>query len=291
MNLSLPSRRKLRSYYLEFYYNVLGAAQSTIGVDPLGHGTPVTISLTSIYPRLRLTHLTLETLLRQTVRPTRIVLWIPTDGRGAPPVGYEASLTPQLQRLRHRGLDIRWTRDFGPHTKLLPSASTFPDSIVVTADDDVFYPSNWLERLLDGHRKYPGHIVCYRGLKMTRNEEGLAPYNDWPEYSSTEPGPELFPLGRDGVLYPPGCFTPEVFNEEVFRRTTPLNDDTWFKAMSLHAGTNCYKLDPNHRAFLDNYRSYEVDSLMSRNVAGGKNDPQLKETFEHYDLLKALPRS
>ena len=291
MNLSFPSRRKLRSYYLEFYYNVLGATRKSMGVDPSVHKTPVTISLTSIYPRLHLTHLTLETLLRQTVRPTRLVLWIPTDGRGAPPVGYEAALTPKLQRLRHRGLDVRWTRDFGPHSKLLPSAFHYPDSIVVTADDDVFYPADWLERLLDGHRKHPDHIVCYRGLKMLRTEDGLAPYNDWPEYTSTEPGPELFPLGRDGVLYPPGCFTEEVFNESVFRETTPLNDDTWFKAMSLQAGTSCYKLEPRHKAFLDNYRTYEVDSLMSRNVAGGKNDPQLKETFERYDLLKALPKS
>ena len=61
--------------------------------------------------------------------------------------------------------------------------------------------------------------------------------------------------------------------------------------MSLHAGTSCYKLEPRHKAFLDNYRTYEVDSLMSRNVAGGKNDPQLRETFERYDLLKALPKS
>lgn len=287
--MGLPSRRRLKSLYLEFYYTVKGNMDRVVGVDPLAHNPPVTVSLTSIYSRLHLTYLTIETLLRQTVKPSRIVLWIPTDGRGAPPVGYEASLTVPLQRMRHRGLDIRWTRDMGPHTKLIPSLIHYPDNIVVTADDDTFYPPTWLEQLLAGHRKHPQAVVCHRGLHVKLDPKGaLLPYDAWPEYGAPDPGNALLPLGRDGVLYPPGCFTDEVFNESVYRKTAPINDDIWFKAMSLRAGRQSYKLKPQHKPFLGIYRTQEVDSLKSRNVDRGRNDPQMRETFEHYGLLGSL---
>ena len=32
------------------------------------------------------------------------------------------------------------------HTKLVPALKAFPNDILVTADDDVFYPVNWFEQ-------------------------------------------------------------------------------------------------------------------------------------------------
>ena len=44
-----------------------------------------------------------------------------------------------ITRLRRHGLDIRTTEDIGPYKKIIPALLAFPEAIIVTADDDIFY--------------------------------------------------------------------------------------------------------------------------------------------------------
>ena len=59
----------------------------------------------------------------------------------------------ELKELMKRGLEIRFCKDIGPHGKLIYALKEFPDAIVVTADDDMIYPKDWLEKLFESYKK------------------------------------------------------------------------------------------------------------------------------------------
>ena len=113
----------------------------------------------------------------------------------------------------------------------------FKDSIIVTADDDVIYPKNWLESLYDSYKMHPSCISARRVHKISRCLDGsAAPYNTWTlEYRGVEPPMELVGMGVGGVLYPPHIFD---MNKEYFKKeniiSNALNaDDIWLKFMEL----------------------------------------------------------
>src|ERR1019366_9435926 len=99
----------------------------------------VAVSLTSYGDRLETVHLTIESIARGRFRPKQLILWLAQDD-------YQGCLPPAVQRLRQRGLEVRSCEDVGPHTKYYPyvlSQTTY-EYPLVTADDDLFYPSTWL---------------------------------------------------------------------------------------------------------------------------------------------------
>jgi len=158
----------------------------------------------------------------------------------------------------------------------------------VTADDDVFYPKDWLKQLYNAYQKEPQYIYCHRAHLMVRDIDGrLKKYNEWDFHSPGIQGPSLllFPTGRGGVLYPPHTLSQEVFKEEVFMRLAPYHDDAWLKAMSLLKSTQCKKVG----LFCPDYiqiRGLNKKSLAKINLAnmGAKGDEQIQAVLEYYNL-------
>ena len=44
---------------------------------------------------------------------------------------------------------------------MIPALKEFPDSLIVTVDDDWYYPRNMLEILIEEHHQYPDDIICH----------------------------------------------------------------------------------------------------------------------------------
>ena len=64
----------------------------------------------------------------------------------------EDNLPDSLLDLRNYGLTIEWCGiNLRSYNKLLPTLRKYPDAIIVTADDDMYYPNDWLERLYKSH--------------------------------------------------------------------------------------------------------------------------------------------
>jgi len=63
--------------------------------------------------------------------------------------------------------------DYGPATKLLPTLlrETDPSTIIVTVDDDVIYPTFYLEELYKASVRYPDKAVGYKGYIIQGDEE------------------------------------------------------------------------------------------------------------------------
>jgi len=238
-------------------------------------GRELVVSLTTYARRLDQVYLAVESLMQQTRKAGRIVLWLGEDLKS---VRLPAALASQ----QARGLEVRYTRDLGPHTKLLPALDAFPEAVIVTADDDRLYDVNMLDRLVRAHELWPKAVIANQAVRLVSAGE----WSRVLETGSGQPSRLLLPLGVNGVLYPPGALDGEVRNEEAFRRLCPTADDIWFKAMGLKAGTECVRVatvSPTGDDSLEN-ESVQDTALKTHNVAGSRNAEQYLAVMARYGL-------
>jgi len=221
---------------------------------------PVIVSFTSIPSRFHVIHFTVRSVLNGTHQPEKIVLWLNEAHQG--------QLPESLTNMEGRRFEIRYASEDSPHLKLMRSLLSFPDKTIVTCDDDLIYPVNWLESLYQDHLKHPNDIIAHecRTIAYSENQTVL-PYRYW--YRENKKGVSydaLLPLGFGGVLYPVGCFHEDVCNTEKYLKSTPKADDLWFKAMSYLKGTKsrrstspCSKAVPIHNSQSISLRSYNIN--------------------------------
>ena len=95
----------------------------------------VVISLTSFPQRLPKLHNCIATLLSQSVRAEKVVLYLARDECS------DDIIPKRLRRLQSKGLEIRFVdRNVRSLTKIIYALEDFPDKMIVTCDDDKFYP-------------------------------------------------------------------------------------------------------------------------------------------------------
>lgn len=152
-------------------------------------------------------------------------------------------------------LKVHFVRNTGPYRKLLPVLEEcLRDSVmttIVTCDDDTLYPSNWLSTLLTHHRRI-GALVAFRGhtMRLSANGEGLLPYARW------QANPQKshlclanLPTGKDGIVYRPSYFGPEVLDVDRAIEIAPTADDLWLRWHSIIRGVPCYLADLRENVF------------------------------------------
>jgi hypothetical protein len=183
----------------------------------------VDVSMTTYGDRTRGVWRTLETIGRGTLLPRSIVLWHDDAAvvRNPP---------KPLRRLMKRGLVIRHCADYGPHKKYFPHVMAgHLDRPLVTADDDVLYPRDWLAGLVAASS--PANVVAYRSRVMSAD-----PYAAWPLCTTTEPSENLMATGTSGVLYPPHVLAALRDRGDEFMRVCPRADDFWLHFAAVASG-------------------------------------------------------
>jgi hypothetical protein len=140
-------------------------------------------------------------------------------------------LPEKLENLKKRGLTIEFVEDLRSHTKYFYAFEKFPNSNIITLDDDSYYPKNTLLHLVKLHKKYPKTICANRVHKITFENEEVKPYRKWKTNfkKETEPSHFLLQTGVGGVLYPSGALNKEVLDKDVFREICNYADDIWLK--------------------------------------------------------------
>ncbi|WP_208103727.1 hypothetical protein [Mycolicibacterium sp. CBMA 226] len=195
-------------------------------VEPVVGDGAANVSLTSFGRRLSSVWQTIETIGAGTVKPRRLILWLDDDAAFQDPPS-------SLRRLHARGLEIRRCRDYGPHKKYFPYVNEIlpdePERTLVTADDDVYYPPNWLAELLAAHR--PGEVTAFRA--RIRSD---APYNTWPLCTTTEPSEKVFATGVSGVAYAPELLRVLKDRGDAFIEVCPKADDYWLHYAAVATG-------------------------------------------------------
>ncbi|NQD68650.1 glycosyltransferase family 2 protein, partial [Bacillus haikouensis] len=178
-------RKSINIYAKKYYcYFPLRKNKTGLNTEEMRH-TKVIVSLTSFPSRISTIWITIESLLRQTFKPDEIILWLAEEQFD----GYD-SLPTKLLRLQDKGLKIRFCDDLRSHKKYYYTFQEYPDCIVITVDDDVIYPTNTINALMEIHKKFPDSICCNRGhlIKKTFEKE-IAPYNQWVQNPLNFEGP------------------------------------------------------------------------------------------------------
>ncbi|WP_018878414.1 glycosyltransferase [Thioalkalivibrio sp. ALE28] len=243
------------------------------------------VSLTSFPARLETVYLTIESIFRQSEPPGGVYLWL-YEGEVA-----RSELPSTLRRLERRGLHIEFVpENLRGAKKLIYAARAFPERSIVTADDDLIYPRDWLQQLMAASRATPGAVVCHRGHKIRRRPDG--PFHRYWDCMRTdrggvEPAFALLPTGNGGVLYPPGALNSRVFDTELMHHLCPTADDIWFKAMTL------LNQVPSRRVNTRNFMPIVIPGSQEQALIHGNkhaNDAQLQATFSHFGLEEYFPK-
>lgn len=240
------------------------------------------VSLTSIPSRIETLWITVESLLRQSYKPDRIILWLAEDEFK------DGSLPNELTGLQKRGLEIRYCQNLRSYKKFYYAMQEFPDSLLVTVDDDIIYTERMLEELVRLYVKYPGNIICNRSHHVKLRHNGaLKSYKEWEHYNDRKikeiPEYANFFTGCGGTLFPVQRFVPEIYNKTVFMQLAPKADDVWLNLMAWISGmkvVNTKGVD----GYVITVGGTQIKSLTQINVCGGQNDKQLKAVIDWYHI-------
>ena len=238
---------------------------------------PVEVSLTSFPDRIPRLWLTLQSLLRQTVQPARIVVRLATNQfpRG------EQDLPRSLRRLLTLGVSIDWVADdFRSYKKFFPAWPVKDKLALVTVDDDIYYPTRLLEQLWQQHLAHPEAVIAAYTHRMTYDVQGrLNPYQQWDFRTETQDERLFFGSGG-GTLFPPESLDGDAVRRDLAMQLCPRADDIWLNAMTRLRGT------PIRRAELSGtilpVLNRRTDNLARTNLDLGDNDRQLKALRDYY---------
>lgn len=260
--------RKTRAGWLS--WRVRRSAIFTEEARPHDLPAELLVSLTSYPARFETLDLTLRSLINQTVKPDRILLWIAH--------GDLAQIPARVRALESFGISITGCEDLRSYKKLIPALEAHPGAYIVTADDDVYYPPDWLETLVKNVDPAAPAILCHRAHRVPVSAGGeLAPYLDWEfdvqDQRARKPSTDIVATGAGGVLYPPDCLDPRVSDRELFQRLCPDGDDLWFYWCARMAGTPYRKVGSRMR--LITWPDSQSTALWVSNECGG-NDRMIR---------------
>jgi hypothetical protein len=226
------------------------------------------VSMASYDKRYDVLPMALKSLLDQSVKPDKIVVWLDENGKGN-------HLPAQLEELKEYGVEFFFVNDgLKPHKKYFYALKEYPQANIITVDDDVLYSKDLIESLVQYHNQYPKTICARRVHKITYGQNGkLKPYVDW-EYecrNALSPDFDLFATGVGGVLYPAHSLADDVRDIKKIKTLSLDADDVWLKFMELLnqipvVWVKSYYLMPYE------IENSQVVSLNAVNVLEGKND-------------------
>lgn len=255
-----------------------------LGIDKVAkENSNLIVSLTSYSSRVSEVYLVIESLFNQTIKANKIILWLDENE-------FSNETIPNiLKRQIQRGLEIKYCKNIKSYKKLIPTLKLYSDSTIITVDDDILYPINFIENLSLFHKKFPNVILCNIGREIPKDKEKRNFYKNW-KYSNNiyQPKKEIVPIGAGGILYPPNCFYNDILKEEFFMKLAPSADDIWFKAMTLKNGVKSMVVSDITKYLKKIIILEEAQEIALFNENIKKNDVQIKEVFYKYNLFDLL---
>lgn len=246
----------------------------------------VIVSLTSYPARIPFVHVALNTLLTQTFKPDRVILWLAEEQFP----NKENDIPQEVLKLKDYGLEIRWTIDTKSYKKLLPALKEFPEDIIVTADDDLIYDKDWLEKLYKSYKKTPECIHVHRVSRIIlKNDNTITklPQRKALFLLHSEPSHLNSVFGGSGCLYPPHTLSEEIFNLESCKMTVGFADDLWFWAMATLKGTKICEVSGGDSNF--KVVAGTSETALSKEHANDNFIEKYYRIFEEYpDVLNRL---
>lgn len=200
------------------------------------HKEHVVVSMTSFPAAIGYAVKAVESILEGNVLPDKVVLYLTFSQFG------EEGLPKGLLDLAASNprFEVRdYPRDIRSYRKLIPALKDFPESVIVTVDDDVHYDKDMLKSILRWHEEYPEDIIAHRAKRIDLEK----PYKKWKKlrwydflFGKRYEDFRTLQTGVGGVLYPPHSLKEEMMDEELFTKYSPTADDIWFWAAATANG-------------------------------------------------------
>lgn len=248
------------------------------------------VSLTSYGDRLeRCTPYAIYSMFTQSVIPEKIALWIDKTKWN------DNNIPFAIKRMKEWGiLEINYCEDIRSYTKLLPALRKYPEKVIITIDDDLYYSKSFIQELYESYLKRQNNIQTYGINIPTFCGDQLLPYSKWKVnlYKSNNKiinNNYVLAYGFCGILYPPHIFDNEIFNKDIYMKYCATCDDIWFYIMSLRMGINKTLVNSRvvHFYLVDliHQKMNTASSLREINSGSGKNnDIALFRLLDYYKL-------
>ncbi len=234
------------------------------------------VSLTTFPARINRLHLVIETLLRQTHKPDMIILWLSKEQFSSLDV-----LPKPLLAQQSRGLQIELCEgDIRSHKKYYYALTQYPEDILITMDDDIFYPTYAMRSLLEKAQQHPQAIIANYTHRIKVTDGRLLPYRQWDiniKEESTDNN--LFFGSGGGALFPPHSLYTDVTNLSIALSCCPKADDVWLNAMVRLQQTPII-----HTSFYSTFLPVmnNNDFALSTDNIGTGNDTQIEAIRQYY---------
>ena len=268
----MKSREVPYSMFYESKFRLMNAEKLK---SKTGNELPVIVSLTTIPFRLNRVFVTVRSILNQSQKPAKIILWLHESLQNKVP--------KSLKKLEGDIFSVQFTPLNSSHVKLIPTIAKHADQVIVTCDDDLMYDENWLKGLYDQHLKNPSAVIAHkvRQIQFDENHKPLT-YSKWKLNDKNKPETFLA-LGSSGVLYPANCFINQVLDDELYMKLAPKADDLWLKAMTLLSGRQIVTTDFEPENTYPRMATQKV-SLKKQNIGQNKNDQQWAALVNYFKL-------
>lgn len=246
----------------------------------LRHNLPakLMVSLTSYPKRFGTLHLTIKSLLDQSVKPDQVILWIDRWSH--------QMLPPAVTELEGELFSIcPCDDDLRSFNKIIPTLRAHPGAFIAIADDDIYYPDFWLERLIAAYDADNPTIVYHRGHRIAYCPDGkLAPYDSWTrrvrDEESLQASTDIFPTGVGGVLYPPNSLPPLATDVQLLKQLSATCDDSWLYFMWRQTPWKAKRVAGRMPRFIE-WPDSQRNSLQSFH-AGGAKDQHLRALSDYF---------
>lgn len=154
------------------------------------------------------------------------------------------------------------------------------DIKLITADDDINYPRNWLMNLIELHRLHPGYIIGLRGAEVPRNSSEMRQYLNWKPVQREISGRRVMLNSGAGILFPPNVLKDFLKDEANIVNQFGTSDDIY---LWYYLYTNGFYFICSHSHEIVNWPRSQRESLWKVNVGQKQNDLAIA------NLLKIWP--
>lgn len=206
-----------------------------------------------------------------------------------------AQIPQEILDFKQFGLEIMWVaQNLRVYNKFIHTLRTFPNEVIITIDDDIYYPHNLFSTLYTAHLSDKNAIWAHKARIVPFTSTKIQDFFEWKIIRKNntkwqnKPKSNIYLEGCGGVLYPPHCLYKDAMDSEKFLRIAPNSDDLWLWAMAILNGTKIACV-PN--ALMGNGAAFtnppSNPALWHSNMRGG-NDRAIKALLESYPQILTI---
>lgn len=172
--------------------------------------------------------MTIESIISQSEKPMTIVLWLSI--KQFP--NKEKDLPQTLLSQKARGLQIRFVNgDIRSHKKYYYAFREFHDSLVMTIDDDILFPSDFLSNIYRESQEHPDNVIASFGFRYQWSKSSNYFSIDSTPINGGDTGRDLFFGSGGGTLFRPSSLISNLDTIENILSLCPTADDVYLNGL------------------------------------------------------------